>query len=177
MIFDELRLLPRRPGNRYGTPELLPYSHLVGDGIVMLKDRSLMRSYQVRGPDLKSASSAELLALKHHGNHALLRLGDGWMIQTDLVRFYSADYIGSDAIPSPVGRLIERERLLDIRKMRRALQDHQVRPRGVRMDSLRHRERRAGIVRADHHQDRARDLLHQRAGALGDDRRQPRDRP
>ena len=69
-----------------------------------------MRSYKVRGPDLKSASPAELLALKHHGNHALLRLGDGWMIQTDLVRFYSADYIGSDAVPSPVGRLIERER-------------------------------------------------------------------
>ena len=110
MIFDELRLLPRRPGNRYGTPDLLPYSYLVGDGIVMLKDRSLMRSYKVRGPDLKSASPAELLALKHHGNHALLRLGDGWMIQTDLVRFYSADYIGSDAVPSPVGRLIERER-------------------------------------------------------------------
>ena len=110
MNFDELRLLPRRPGNRYGTPDLLPYSYLVGDGIVMLKDRSLMRSYKVRGPDLKSASPAELLALKHHGNHALLRLGDGWMIQTDLVRFYSADYIGSDAVPSPVGRLIERER-------------------------------------------------------------------
>jgi type IV secretion system protein VirB4 len=115
MIFDELRLLPRRPGDRYGTPELLPYSHLVGDGIAMLKDRSLMRSYQVRGPDLKSASPEELLALKHHGNHALLRFGDGWMIQTDLVRFYSADYIGSDAIPSPVGRLIEREREMHYR--------------------------------------------------------------
>ena len=33
----------------------------------------------------------------------------------DLVRFYSADYIGSDAIPSPVGRLIEREREMHYR--------------------------------------------------------------
>jgi type IV secretion system protein VirB4 len=110
MIFDELHALRRRPSNRHGTPDLLAYSHLVDDGIAALKDGSYLRSYLVQGPDLKSASFEEILALKHQGNHALARLDDGWMVQTDLVRFPSAEYLSSEAIPDPVSQLIERER-------------------------------------------------------------------
>jgi type IV secretion system protein TrbE len=110
MIFEELNAPRRKRTSRRGTPDLLPYSHLVDNGIMALKDGSYSRSYLVRGPDLKSASVGEILALKHQGNHALARLDDGWMIQTDLVRFPSAEYVSSDAIPDPVSQLIERER-------------------------------------------------------------------
>jgi type IV secretion system protein VirB4 len=110
MIFEEFLTPPRERMSRHGTPQLMPYSHLVGDGILALKDRSYSRTYLVRGPDLKSASVEEILALKHHGNHALLRLDDGWMIQSDLVRFPSAEYVNSNAFPDPVSQLIERER-------------------------------------------------------------------
>ena len=71
MIFEELHALPRKRTGRHGTPDLLPYSHLADDGIIAQKDGSYLRSYLVRGPDLKSASFEEILALKHQGNHAL----------------------------------------------------------------------------------------------------------
>ena len=110
MIFEELHALPRKHTGRHGTPDLLPYSHLADDGIIAQKDGSYLRSYLVRGPDLKSASFEDILALKHQGNHALARLEDGWMVQTDLVRFPSAEYLSSKALPDPVSQLIERER-------------------------------------------------------------------
>lgn len=98
------------PPARHGTPELMPWSHLVADGITMLKDGSFIRSYRVYGADLKAAELGTLLSVKHHGNAAFAKLGDGWMIQTDLVRRYVADYIGSGPLPDPVTQLIENQR-------------------------------------------------------------------
>jgi type IV secretion system protein TrbE len=116
MIFKELHAPRRKRTGRHGTPDLLPYSHLVGDGIIALKDGSYLRSYMMRGPDLKSASVEQILALKHQGNHAMLRFDDGWMmIQSDLVRFPSAEYLSSNAFPDPVSQLIERERAMHYR--------------------------------------------------------------
>jgi type IV secretion system protein TrbE len=107
---------PRRPPPaRYGTPDLMYYSHFVGDGIAALKDGSLLRSYRMHGPDLKSAGALDILAVKHPANAALVRLDDGWMLQTDLVRIPSAEYIGASSFPDPVTRLIEHERELHYR--------------------------------------------------------------
>jgi type IV secretion system protein TrbE len=110
MIFREFSLPKSNHKHRHGTPELMPWSHLVGEGIIMLKDSSLMRCWRLYGPDLKSATQEYLLAVKHHANAAMVRLADGWMIQTDLVRYHSAEYIGRDALPDPVTQLIERQR-------------------------------------------------------------------
>ena len=111
-LFNELTApRPKAPAGR-ATPDLLYYSHLVDQGIAGLKDGSLLRSYRVRGPDLKSASVEELLALKHHGNQAMVRLDDSWMLQWDLVRYPVQDYMSGGAFPDPVTRLIEREREL-----------------------------------------------------------------
>jgi type IV secretion system protein TrbE len=110
MIFNELRLPRFKRATRYGTPDLLPYSHLIGDGIAMLKDRSLLRSFHMKGPDLKSATLEQLLAVKHHANLAWTRLADGWMTQANLVRFYTTDYISSGPLPDPVTQLIENQR-------------------------------------------------------------------
>ena len=72
MIFDELHIERLPPEPTYSTPELLYYSHLVADGVIRLKDgSSLMRTFLMRGPDLKSASDEERLALRHNGNRAL----------------------------------------------------------------------------------------------------------
>jgi type IV secretion system protein VirB4 len=110
MIFNELRLPEIRRQARHGTPELMPYSHLVAEGVTMLKDGSLLRSFHMYGPDLKAASMEQLLAVKHHGNAAITRLADGWMVQTDLVRFYATDYISGGPLPDPVTQLIENQR-------------------------------------------------------------------
>jgi type IV secretion/conjugal transfer VirB4 family ATPase len=110
MIFKELRLPRFKRQARHGTPELMPWSHLVGDGITMLKDGSLSRSFRMYGPDLKAATMDQVLAVKYHGNAAIARLADGWMVQTDLVRFYATDYIGGGPLPDPVTELIENQR-------------------------------------------------------------------
>jgi type IV secretion system protein VirB4 len=110
MIFDELRLPKLKRPRRHGMPELLPYSHLVADGMVMEKDGSYLRCYRMYGPDLKSATAEQLLAVKYHGNAALTRLADGWMVQTDLVRYHATDYIGGGPLPDPLTQLIERRR-------------------------------------------------------------------
>jgi type IV secretion system protein TrbE len=117
MIFDELRIERLPPEPKYSTPELLYYSHLVADGVIRLKDdASLMRTFRVRGPDLKSASDEERLALRHNGNRALTRLDDGWMVQTDLVRYPTEDYAAGGAFPDPVTRLIEHQREAQYRR-------------------------------------------------------------
>jgi type IV secretion system protein TrbE len=110
MIFNELRLPKFKRKVRHGTPELLPYSHLVANGVVMLKDGSLLRSYRMYGPDLKAATMEQLLAVKHHGNAALTRLADGWMVQSDLTRFHAAQYISGGPLPDPITQLIENKR-------------------------------------------------------------------
>src|SRR5690348_12728014 len=93
MIFNELRLPKFRRTVRHGTPELMPYSHLAAPGITVLKDGSLLRSFRMYGPDLKAADLDQLLAIKHHNNSTLVRFTDGWMVQSDLVRFYTTDYV------------------------------------------------------------------------------------
>jgi type IV secretion system protein TrbE len=110
MIFKELRLPRFRSPARHGTPDLMPYSHLVVPGVPMLKDGALLRIFSMYGPDLKSASMDQLLAVKFHGNAAFTRLTDGWMVQTDLVRYHATDYIGTGPLPDPVTQLIESQR-------------------------------------------------------------------
>ena len=64
MIHDELRIERPPPEPAYGLPELMYYSYLTADGVICLKDgSSLMRTFLVRGPDQKSASDEERLAL------------------------------------------------------------------------------------------------------------------
>ncbi|MEO1121510.1 MAG: conjugal transfer protein, partial [Pseudomonadota bacterium] len=58
-----------------GKPQLLadylPWAALVGDGVVLNKDGSLQRSARFRGPDLESATAAELVAVSGRLNSAL----------------------------------------------------------------------------------------------------------
>lgn len=118
MIFRELRLRKRRH-EKYSTPEMLYYSHLVDEGIIALKDGavptdpdsgSLMRTYRVRGLDLKTTSELERLAINYHANNAFNRFTDGWMIQSDTVRRPIEEYPENGAFPDPVTRLIDRQR-------------------------------------------------------------------
>ncbi|GAB5373795.1 MAG: hypothetical protein AcusKO_02570 [Acuticoccus sp.] len=58
-----------------GKPQLLadylPWAALVDEGIVLNKDGSLQRSALFRGPDLESATAAELVAVSGRLNSAL----------------------------------------------------------------------------------------------------------
>ena len=89
--------------------DFLPWAALVAPGVVLNKDGSFQRSARFRGPDLDSATPAELIATTARLNSALRRLGSGWAIFVEAVRRPAQDYPESD-FPDPASALVERER-------------------------------------------------------------------
>ncbi|MCK0166217.1 conjugal transfer protein TrbE [Jannaschia sp. S6380] len=89
--------------------DFLPWAALVGEGVVLNKDGSLQRSARFRGPDLDSATPAELVAASSRLNGALRRLGSGWTLFTEARRIPAKDYPES-TFPDPVSALVEAER-------------------------------------------------------------------
>ncbi|MEG3089291.1 conjugal transfer protein TrbE [Sphingomonas sp. PB4P5] len=89
--------------------DFLPWAALVAPGVVLNKDGSFQRTAAIRGPDLDSATPAELVATAGRLNSALRRLGSGWAIFFEAQRVSIQDYPG-DAFPDPVSALVDRER-------------------------------------------------------------------
>lgn len=89
--------------------DFLPWAALVAPGVVLNKDGSFQRSARFRGPDLDSATPAELIATTARLNSALRRLGSGWAIFVEAVRRPAVAYPHSD-FPDFVSRLIDDER-------------------------------------------------------------------
>ena len=90
--------------------DFLPWAALVGEGVVLNKDGSFQRTARFRGPDLDSATPAELVATSARLNSALRRLGSGWAIFVEAQRTPALDYPESE-FPDPVSALVEIERL------------------------------------------------------------------
>ena len=102
-----------------GLNDYLPWACLVGPGIVLNKDGSFQRTVRYRGPDLDSATEAELVAVSARLNNILKRFGAGWalipaylqayrgshiVITTIMFNFIAASlmvYIGSDILRPP----------------------------------------------------------------------------
>ena len=89
--------------------DFLPWAALVAPGVILNKDGSLQRSARFRGPDLDSASPAELVATSARLNAALRRLGSGWAVFVEAQRLPAQDYPVSD-FPDPVSALVDAER-------------------------------------------------------------------
>lgn len=87
---------------------LLPFA-LIEDGILLQQDGSLLAAWSFRGPDMHSATHAEMNALAMRFN-SILRLGSGWMIHSDLIRSKAPGYPEAGAFPHPVTRVIDDER-------------------------------------------------------------------
>lgn len=92
--------------------DLVPYAGLVDNGVILLKDGSLMAGWYFAGPDSESSTDAERNEVSRQINAILSRLGSGWMIQVDAVRVPTTDYPADDAshFPDPVTRAIDQER-------------------------------------------------------------------
>ncbi|MBR0948091.1 conjugal transfer protein TrbE [Bradyrhizobium liaoningense] len=92
--------------------DLVPYAGLVANGIVLLKDGSLMAGWYFAGPDSESSTDAERNGVSRQINTILARLGSGWMIQVEAVRVPTTDYpVRQDCyFPDPVTRAIDDER-------------------------------------------------------------------
>ena len=89
--------------------DFLPWVALVGPGVVLNKDGSFQRTARFRGPDLDSATPAELVAVTARLNNALRRLGSGWAVFVEAQRTAAQAYPQS-RFPDPVSALVDRER-------------------------------------------------------------------
>jgi type IV secretion system protein TrbE len=87
---------------------LLPFA-LIDNGVLLQQDGSLLVAWSFRGPDMQSATHAEMHALAARLN-AILRLGSGWMIHTDLIRSRAPGYPAEGHFPHTITRIIDDER-------------------------------------------------------------------
>jgi len=92
--------------------DLVPYAGLVDNGVILLKDGSLMAGWYFAGPDSESSTDAERNEVSRQINAILSRLGSGWMIQVEAVRVPTGDYPteAESHFPDPVTRAIDDER-------------------------------------------------------------------
>jgi len=89
--------------------DYLPWACLVAPGVVLNKDGSFQRSARFRGPDLESATEAELVATCARINNVLRRFGSGWALFFEAERHAARDYPHSD-FPDPISHLVDEER-------------------------------------------------------------------
>src|ERR1700681_3551734 len=89
--------------------DFLPSAALIAEGVVLNKDGSLQRTARFRGPDLESATPAELVGTTARLNNALRRLGSGWAIFVEASRYPAHNYPHSE-FPDPVSALVDAER-------------------------------------------------------------------
>jgi len=87
----------------------LPWAALVAPGVVLNKDGSFQRTFRFRGPDLESATEAELVASCARVNNVLRRLGTGWALFFEAERFAAPEYPQSD-FPDGASWLVDEER-------------------------------------------------------------------
>jgi len=89
--------------------DYLPWAALIAPGVVLNKDGSLQRTARFRGPDLDSATPAELVGTTGRLNNALRRLGSGWALFFEAQRHPAGDYPES-LFPDPASALLDAER-------------------------------------------------------------------
>ncbi len=89
--------------------DFLPWAALVAPGVVLNKDGAFQRTARFRGPDLDSATPAELVGVTARLNNALRRLGSGWAIFVEAQRSPATDYPSSQ-FPDSASALVDLER-------------------------------------------------------------------
>jgi len=109
----------------------LPWAALVAPGVVLNKDGSFQRTFRFRGPDLESATEAELVAACARTNNVLRRLGSGWALFFEAERYAAPGYPDSE-FPDSASWLLDQERRaqfedgnsLDNEGLRRQAREH-----------------------------------------------------
>lgn len=87
----------------------LPWAALVAPGIILNKDGSFLRVARFRGPDLESATEAELVSACARANNVLRRFGTGWALHFEAERCEALGY-PPGAFPDAASWLVDEER-------------------------------------------------------------------
>jgi type IV secretion/conjugal transfer VirB4 family ATPase len=93
-----------------GLCDWLLWAYLVGEGVVLGKDGSLLTGWSYRGPDTSAATAEDLDVLSSHVSQAMLPFGNGWMLHWNAVRHAAPGYAPAGAFPDPVTALLDLER-------------------------------------------------------------------
>jgi type IV secretion/conjugal transfer VirB4 family ATPase len=131
-----LNLREFRP-NAYRLADWLPWACLVAPGIVLNKDGSFQRTVRYRGPDLDSATEAELMSAASRVNNVLKRFGSGWALFFDATRIEASNYPRSQ-FPDAVSWLVDEERRASFEGTVDAAWDDVSRQRGQHFESISH---------------------------------------
>jgi type IV secretion system protein VirB4 len=89
--------------------DLLPWAMLVAPGVVFNKNGTLQSTFRFRGPDLDSATEAELVITAAQINGTLKRLTGGWALYADAHRRRESSYPDS-SWPDALTHLLDEER-------------------------------------------------------------------
>jgi len=87
----------------------LPWAALVAPGVVLNKDGGFQRTLRFRGPDLESATEAELVSTCARANNVLKRFGSGWALHIEAERREAPGYPAS-GFPDAASWLVDEER-------------------------------------------------------------------
>ena len=98
----------------------LPWTALVAPGVVLNKDGSFQRTFRFRGPDLESATAAELMAACARINNVLRRFGSGWALFFEADRFEAAGYPDSK-FPDQATKLVDESGVRALRPVRHSI--------------------------------------------------------
>jgi type IV secretion system protein VirB4 len=170
MFIREFRDLRRKRDRRRSLPDLLNYAYIEDEQTIVMKDAARLKMFELRGPDLNSASTAELDGHRAAANRALRRLDDGFAYQIDHIRYPSAER-PERRMADPVSTLIEHESALHYAEEGRHYESRTVLSIACRRSSeLQSRVGRAFISGAptgdDAAQERERDWLRQQLEEL-----------
>ena len=92
-----------------GMADLMPWLAFVRPGVVLNKDWSVTAAWDYRGPDVESATAAELEALSSQLNTALRFLGSNHALHVDAIRRPVTSYLPGSFGPE-VARWLDEER-------------------------------------------------------------------
>ncbi len=87
----------------------LPWAAMVAPGVILNKDGSFQRTLAFRGPDLESATEAELIGACARANNVLRRFGSGWALFFDAERREAMGY-PEGVFPDSASWLVDEER-------------------------------------------------------------------
>lgn len=116
---DGLRKLKAHRAKDPGFADLLTYAAMVADGVVIGKNGAFTAGWIYKGDDHESSTPEQREHVSYQINHAIRRLGSGWMVHMDAVRRPADPYSDPQrsAFVDPVCAAIDEERRRHFEKL------------------------------------------------------------
>ena len=102
-----------------GLADLLNYSAVIDNGVIVCKNGAFMAAWLYEGKDIASSTEIERNDISFKINQALSKLTSGWMIHVDAVRHHAPVYPDESLsnFPDEITRAIDKERRLLFEKL------------------------------------------------------------